>query len=132
MLIFHSFLPSPFHSFTTCFPAFPAFPVSSCLSLCLLNVSTVYVYSFPVYGYSFFVFMKFRCVTRPSLRRGYLWKRSYEQMRFVTQNLIGFQERKRSLHTKNSHFQRARRVSSYERFRKYPLLLVTHHLIELC
>ena len=56
------------------------------------------------------VFMKFRCVTRPSLRRGHLWKRSYEQMIFVTQNLIDFQERKRSLHTKNGHFQRAKRV----------------------
>ena len=34
----------------------------------------------------------------------------YEQMIFVTQNLIDFQERKQSLHTKNGHFQRAKRV----------------------
>ena len=52
------------------------------------------------------VFMKFRCVTRPSLRRGYLWKPSerFHKSPFllVTHNLIEFQERKRKRSTQKS------------------------------
>ena len=50
--------------------------------------------------------MKFRCVTRPSLRRGYLWKPSerFHKSPFllVTHNLIEFQDRKRKRSTQKS------------------------------